>query len=71
MHKTKTGRWQPDSPPEPPKPENGPFGPDGELRLPGWMNGFPMMPATWPVEYMWMRAGRDAMRAEDAGKSEI
>jgi hypothetical protein len=49
-------------------PEDSPWGPDGDVRLPAWMRDYPLMPATWPVELMWMQIGRDCMdHREDQG----
>ena len=44
--------------------ENGPWDEDGNLQLPDWMEDWPLMPATWPVEYMWMMAGKAAMEGD-------
>lgn len=42
----------------------GPWDADGNLQLPEWMKYAPPMPETWPVEYMWMVAGRAALAGQ-------
>ena len=64
MHKTKTGRWQPDSKPKT-KAEPGPFGPDGELRMPEWMAGVPAMPWWYPLMHFEAAVGREVLRQDE------
>lgn len=45
-------------------PVEGPWDSDGNLRLPGWLEGAPPMPALWPVEYFWMMVGRATLVGE-------
>jgi hypothetical protein len=46
--------------------ENGPWDADGNLRMPDWMQNYPPMPDTWPVEYFWMRIGKMTLDRERA-----